>query len=315
MAETKIYAISQTIDSNRIREIKNYHDAMESRTPFAGLCLAPQRDSTGNTTGLILISTGYKADETSGLNRLSMVTHPTLMSVVPASSRSATAANVAVPNRSVFEINFTTLREVSLWSRILDYDRTREFDFAFIDSAILDYMMVEVGFYRTGTDISTRGIQIERALTIFSTERERSLSNFFSITESGVYRSLKITPYPTPNLASDYDSRSSTAYAIIPTCPPFWRGSTSTSSGVEAMARSIEANSEVLNSLGGACSCALFSINRQDLVQKLIQMNVIPADKRPLYRIKKWPFILLALLIATLSVLGSREIYGLVFGK
>jgi hypothetical protein len=316
MDETRIYTISQTIYSDRINTIIGYHNNMVSnRVPFAGLCVAPKKDSFGNTIGLVFIAVGYQPENTGAVERLVMVTHPELMDRAEASSRLAAPAAVTPPDRSIFEITFSSLNEVSLWSRIFDYDRTREFDYAFIDAAVLDYMTTEEGFYTAGTDLSIRGIQIERALTVFSTERERSLSNFFSDNESGVYRSLKVTPFPTPNLASGYSSRSSTAYAVIPTCPPFWRGSTGATTSTMQMARSIVDTQAVSSSLTDACTCAFFSINRQQLVQKLIEIKVVPAQEYPLYIIKKWPFILLTLLITVLSVLGSREIYGLVSGK
>jgi hypothetical protein len=307
MAETRIFPFELRFTTEQVNRFETLYDDIRSsdssaRTatvPFAGICLAPKKDTDGSTIGLSVVLVGFQPTSTG----------PDLLEMYPSSpgASSAMGYSFTSADTALLSIPFTdTSSQISLLSRILDYDRTREFGLVFIDRETLEYF-VTTNFYTGTTTPTDRGITIARALVHFSTKPERSLAQFFSDNESGVYRTVKVSPYPPVTLLTGDDSRSSVAYYIGPTCPPFWHVDDEPATPPMR---------QIVNPKEPPQTCNMYTINRKHMIKKLVEMKYLPAEPFPLYKTRRWTLIAAALVSLAVSILGIISLVrGDIFGK
>jgi hypothetical protein len=299
MAEEKsIYPIGVTISKDTIEALKAFHGSQPGAPPFAGLCVAPRKNAEGNTDGLIFVTVGFGMTAV-GADELKMFTHPGLMSLTMDEGVGERDASYPI---DLFQAAVpSTETGISGLSRFFDYNRTREFDYAFIDATVLDYFLNTTAIYPEGTNLDNRGIKMERALVIFDTDRIRPSSIFFSKNESGVYRTLKFTPVPEPLLSAEYTARAAIAYYISPPCPPFWFIGTNTDS-ISPVEFSFPAQQLPPEN---RCNCPIYNIDRRDFVKQLTDMGLMPKEPYPLYTMRRWPYIVLGIVALLLFVFGA----------
>jgi hypothetical protein len=289
MAETKIYKFDIVILKSDIDKYEPLFNALDSqassgaRHDFAGICLAPGTDTTGNTTEIKIALVGLNE---SGSTQASLTIYTnnevdSFLRGLPSTDSMATN-----PPALTFPTSTDTVPGASL---LFDYNRTREFEYVFLDKETLDYLTTS-NFYNSPPAPNTRGIQLTRALVIFNSEIDRFPQAYFSNNESGMYRTVRLSPSPPAQLSLDSNTRASVAYSIPPTCPPFWRNATG---GSRFMSVAPNNSSRQFPQDPNAEASPIYRINRNELSERLQEQNFVSKEAPPVYKAARWPIILI----------------------
>ncbi len=216
-------------------------------------------------------------------------------------------------------VNMTQVDVISGIDQVQQYNNTREFDYVFIDIATFEYLAGRTSntFYErnviTGAPYHPNPPSGSLGPVLINVNTERGLLLSRGVvtfrTDIGFekFRTLRMCPAPEPRLI-DSPSRPAIAYSLGSFCPPVWRDMGSdvfvAEAAPEARAMMMRSQLQSPPSDDEKCDCVSNNIDMLALHTKLIEKGFIDKEAAPIYRFKFWPWILAALIILILAVIG-----------
>ncbi len=226
------------------------------------------------------------------------------------------AASTGTALASDFSADLLDIDNLSGWDEFRFYNDTGEFEYAFIDRQTFEYLASASVFYSGGvpsgfqSGFPNRGLLVSRA---FITMQGGTAGNNYQ-----KFRALRMAPYPEPPLPTDAAGRASIAYYIGPPCPPYWHddGTASSATGSSGGGGSLAGPAPIMFSTEQTsntpplndCNCIVNQINKVELHKQLREHGLISNEPPPIYKMRIWPWIVLAILIFLFAVIGVVEL-------
>lgn len=219
---------------------------------------------------------------------------------------------------------YVELDPLSTWIQFRYYDDTTEFEYAFIDIQTFKYLAGEDSnvFYEKNA-LNQPLHPVTNAAFVPETERGILLSRAFITLHDGAeykrFRSLRVYPFPEPRLPLNAAGRNSLAFYISPPCPPYWwdqgvagsatstgggSGDSGTSNMMMVSAKQTTNPPQTIDD----CNCVINHIDKIALHTQLIDSGFISKEPPPVYKVRIWPWIVLAILLVLLAIIGIVEI-------
>ena len=328
------------------KAFEDFHapNAKPDGVTLAGVCIKPLRTNLGGNGGnytddFEVVPIGWGVPVVDNLNSSIATPGPiSFFNVVdyanlkfPTPTPNTPDANSKQQLLDCVKMSSTSVIEVSALHKLRYYDRTSEFEYVFIDVQTLEYLakddsnsfyVVKNGQLFTSADsltpiqTSDRGLLLSRAFMVMKEDTTANGTTVVSDISYKRYRTLRFAPYPEPKMENT-ESRPSIAYYLGPPCPPYWRNT-----GAEEFV--VETNDSgfafrAISFPGGNqqedpakikdCNCVVNKINMTELHNRLIAEGIIREnfDKKEVFRFRWWPWMLLALAVLALTILGAVD--------
>ncbi len=303
-----------------------------SGVELAGLCIKPIRDSPEVDSGLftngfeiVMVGWNPPGSGTGGQ------TTPGTLHMLHASNYVPPAPNPDDPDGTVPPTaaavrqnsltNHVELDSLGGWIQFRYYDDTTEFEYAFIDIQTFEYLAGETSNQFYNKNASDEPINPATNAT-FNPETQRGilLSRAFITMHDGTeykrFRGLRMYPHPEPKIPLDAAGRNSLAYYIGSTCPPYWydEGIVPTADGagedMNTQPPVMLLTKQVTNPPPKKedCNYVINHINKVALHAELVKQGLVSKEPPPVYKVRIWPWILLAALLILLAIIGIIDV-------